>query len=115
MCLVYNALAYANANTVGGMENFSKFLTRFDADFNKLGLNVDQAAVAIAGATHKFGGGRAALSGMSSALKECNGDLGQLEQALGLEAGALRNASNLTGQYNGQLDQMAAKKVSIRH
>ena len=106
----YNALAYANANTVGGMENFSKFLTRFDADFNKLGLNVDQAAVAIAGATHKFGGGRAALSGMSSALKECNGDLGQLEQALGLEAGALRNASNLTGQYNGQLDQMAAKE-----
>lgn len=106
----YNALAYANANTVGGMENFSKFLTRFDADFNKLGLNVDQAAVAIAGATHKFGGGRAALSGMSSALKECNGDLGQLEQALGLEAGALQNASNLTGKYNGQLDQMAAKE-----
>ena len=106
----FNALAYANANTVGGMENFSKFLTRFDADFNKLGLNVDQAAVAIAGATHKFGGGRAALSGMSSALKECNGDLGQLEQALGLEAGALQNASNITGQYNGQLDQMAAKE-----
>lgn len=107
----YNALAYANANTVGGMENFSKFLTRFDADFNQLGLNVDQAAVAIAGATHKFGGGRAALSGMSSALKECNGDLGQLEQALGLEAGALQNASNLTGKYNGQLDQMAAKEA----
>lgn len=106
----FNALAYANANTVGGMENFSKFLTRFDADFNKLGLNVDQAAVAIAGATHKFGGGRAALSGMSSALKECNGDLGKLEQALGLEAGALSNASNLTGQYNGQLEQMAAKE-----
>ena len=107
----FNALAYANANTVGGMENFSKFLTRFDADFNKLGLNVDQAAVAIAGATHKFGGGRAALSGMSSALKECNGDLGKLEQALGLEAGALSNASNLTGQYNGQLEQMAAKEA----
>ena len=106
----FNALAYANANTVGGMENFSKFLTRFDADFNKLGLNVDQAAVAIAGATHKFGGGRAALTGMSSALKECNGDLGKLEQALGLEAGALQNASNLTGQYNGQLEQMAAKE-----
>lgn len=107
----FNALAYANANTVGGMENFSKFLTRFDADFNKLGLNVDQAAVAIAGATHKFGGGRAALSGMSSALKECNGDLGKLEQALGLEAGALSNASNLTGQYNGKLDEMAAKEA----
>ena len=106
----FNALAYANANTVGGMENFSKFLTRFDADFNQLGLNVDQAAVAIAGATHKFGGGRAALSGMSSALKECNGDLGQLEQALGLEAGALQNASNITAKYNGQLDQMAAKE-----
>lgn len=107
----FNALAYANANTVGGMDNFSKFLTRFDSQFHELGLNVDQAAVAIAGATHKFGGGRAALSGMSEALKNCNGDLSVLEQELGLEAGALTNASQLTGQYNGQLDAMADKEA----
>jgi hypothetical protein len=107
----FNALAYANANTVGGMENFSKFLTRFDSQFNELGLNVDQAAVAIAGATHKFGGGRAALTGMSEALKNCNGDLSLLEQELGLEAGALSNASQLTGQYAGQLDAMADKEA----
>ena len=107
----FNALAYANANTVGGMENFSKFLTRFDSQFHELGLNVDQAAVAIAGATHKFGGGRAALTGMSDALKNCNGDLSLLEQELGLEAGALSNASQLTGQYAGQLDAMADKEA----
>ena len=106
----YNALAYANANTVGGMENFSKFLTRYDSQFHELGMNVDQAAVAIAAATHKFGGGRAALTGMSEALKNANGDLSVLEQELGLEAGALTNASQKTAQYSGQLEQMAAKE-----
>lgn len=106
----FNALAYANANTVGGMENFSKFLTRYDSQFHELGMNVDQAAVAIAAATHKFGGGRAALTGMSEALKNANGDLSVLEQELGLTAGSLTNASQLTGQYEGQLDAMADKE-----
>ena len=106
----FNALAYANANTVGGMENFSKFLTRYDSQFHELGMNVDQAAVAIAAATHKFGGGRAALTGMSEALKNANGDLSVLEQELGLTAGSLSNASQLTGQYEGQLDAMADKE-----
>ena len=106
----FNALAYANANTVGGMENFSKFLTRYDSQFHELGMNVDQAAVAIAAATHKFGGGRAALTGMSEALKNANGDLSVLEQELGLTAGSLSNASQLTGQYAGQLDAMADKE-----
>lgn len=107
----FNALAYANANTVGGMENFSKFLTRYDSQFHELGMNVDQAAVAIAAATHKFGGGRAALTGMSTALKNANGDLSVLEQELGLASGSLTNASQLTGQYAGQLDAMADKEA----
>lgn len=107
----FNALAYANANTVGGMDNYFTFLRRYDSQFKELGLSVDQASVLIAGATQKFGGGRAALSGLSSILKESNGDLAVMEQQLGLTAGSLSNATQLTGQYNGQLEQMAAQEA----
>ena len=103
----FNALAYANANTVGGMQNYYTFLRRYDSQFKELGLNVDQASVLIAGATQKFGGGRAALSGLSRILKESNGDLSVMEQELGLTSGSLSNASQLTGQYTGQLEKMA--------
>jgi hypothetical protein len=92
----FNALAYANANTIGGMGQFQTMLQRFNVDMRDSGLNIDQAAVAIAAATHKFGGGRAAMTNFSQALKNANGDLSVLEQELGLEAGALSNASNAT-------------------
>jgi hypothetical protein len=107
----FNALAYANANTVGGMENYYTFLKKYDAQFNELGYNVDQASVIIAAATQKFGGGRAALSGLSTALKDANGDTRALEEALGLQAGAISNASALTGQYEGQLQQLADEEA----
>lgn len=103
----FNALAYANANTVGGMDNYFSFLQRYDAQFKELGFDVDQASIIIAGATQKFGGGRAALSGLSTALKECGGDTKALEEALGLEAGSLEHASEMTGKYTGELDKMA--------
>lgn len=107
----FNALAYANANTVGGMDNYYNFLRKYDAQFKELGFNVDQASIIIAGATQKFGGGRAALSGLNEALKESNGDTRALEQALGLQAGALDNASQITGQYEGQLQQLADEEA----
>jgi len=107
----FNALAYANANTVGGMENFYSFVKKFDADFNQLGFDVDQTAVIIAQATHKFGAGRAAYKGLSDALKEADGDTRKLEEALGLEAGALDNASQLTGEYEGQLEELASEEA----
>ena len=107
----FNALAYANANTVGGMNNYFTFLQKYDAQFKELGLNVDQASVIIAAATQKFGGGRAALTGLNEALKESNGDTRALEEALGLEAGSLENATALTGQYEGQLQTLANEEA----
>ena len=107
----FNALAYANANTVGGMQNYYNFLRKFDAQFNQLGLDVDQASVIIAAATHKFGGGKAAFSGLSDALKECDGDTRKLEEALGMQAGTLDHASEVTGQYEGQLQQLADEEA----
>ena len=107
----FNALAYANSNTVGGMENYYNFLRRYDSQFNELGLNVDQASIIIAGATQKFGGGRAALTGLSDALKTADGDTRKLEEALGLQAGSLDNASQITGEYEGQLQQLANEEA----
>ena len=107
----FNALAYANANTVGGMENYYTFLRKYDAEFKELGFNVDQASVIIAAATQKFGGGKAALSGLNEALKESNGDTRKLEEALGMQAGSIENASQLTGEYAGQLDQLAGEEA----
>lgn len=107
----FNALAYANANTVGGMDNYYTFLRKYDAQFKELGFNVDQASVIIAGATQKFGGGKAALSGLNEALKESNGDTRALEQALGLQAGSIQNASQLTGEYEGQLQALADEEA----
>ena len=107
----FNALAYANANTVGGMDNYYTFLKRYDAQFSELGYNVDQASIIIAGATQKYGGGRAALTGLSDALKEADGDSRKLEEALGLQAGSLDNASQITGEYEGQLQQLADEEM----
>lgn len=107
----FNALAYANANTVGGMENYYTFLRKYDSQFKELGFNVDQASVIIAAATQKFGGGRAALSGLSKALEESAGDSRKLEEALGMQAGSIDNATALTGQYEGQLAQLASEEA----
>ncbi len=107
----FNALAYANANTKGGMENFYSFLRKYDAQFNELGYDIDQSAIIISAATQKYGGGRAALSGLSDALKEADGDTRKLEEALGLQAGTLDNASSVTGEYEGQLMELANQEA----
>ena len=107
----FNALAYANANTVGGMNNYYNFLRKYDAEFKDLGLNVDQASIIIAAATQKFGGGKAALTGLSNILKTTNGDLGAMEKELGLASGSLSNASEITGQYEGQLQSLASEEA----
>lgn len=103
----FNALAYANANTKGDMENFYTFLRKYDSELSSMGYNVDQASVMIVAATQKFGGGKAALSGLSQALKDSGGDARKLEEALDMESGALDRASQITGDYEGQLQQLA--------
>ncbi len=107
----FNALAYANANTVGGMDNYYNFLKKYDAQFKDLGYDVDQSSIIIAAATQKYGGGRAALSGLSEALEQADGDTRKLEEALGIQAGTLDNASAVTGQYEGQLQELANEEA----
>ena len=107
----FNALAYANENTKGGMENFYTFLRKYDAELHDLGYNVDQSAIIISAATQKFGGGRAALTGLSNALKDAGGDANALEAALGLQTGALAHASEETATYEGQLQNLADEEM----
>ena len=107
----FNALAYANSNTVGGMQNYFSFLRKYDAQFKELGFDVDQSSIIIAAATQKYGGGRAALSGLSTALEEADGDTRKLEESLGIQAGTLDHASEVTGQYEGQLQQLADEEA----
>ena len=107
----FNALAYANANTVGGMDNYYNFLRKYDAQFKELGYDVDQSSIIIAAATQKYGGGRAALSGLSEALEQADGDTRKLEEALGIQAGTLDHASDVTGQYEGQLQELANEEA----
>lgn len=101
----YNAIAYAQGNVVGGFSTYIQWMMKYDSTFKEMGLNIDQTAVLIAGATKKFGGGRAAYTGLNKAIKESNGDLSVLESKLGLTAGSLDNATQSTAEYSGKLEK----------
>ena len=107
----FNALAYANENTKGGMQNYFSFLRKYDSELSQLGYDVDQTSIIISAATQKYGGGRAALSGLSEALKDAGSDTSALEQALDLKAGALDHAAQETGTYEGQLQSLANEEM----
>ena len=107
----YGALAYAQSNVAGGVDQFSTTLQRLAPMFGEYGLNVDQAAVITAAASQKWGTGRRAMRNLSDALKTANGDTKALEQALGLQSGALDSASQITSQYSGQVQQLANEEM----
>lgn len=96
----YGAVGYAQSNVMGGLPEYIRFMQRFDSKFADMGLNIDQSAVLITAAQKKFGGGRAALSGLSKALSESGGDVRKLEQDLGMMPGTLDNASQETAKYS---------------
>lgn len=101
----FNAVAYANANIVGGFDTYVAWMQKYDSTFKEMGLNIDQTAVIVAAATKKFGGGRAAYQGLNEAIKESNGDLTVLEQKLGMQPGALSRASEETAKYGGKIER----------
>ena len=107
----FNALAYAQSNVAGGVSQFQTVLQRLGPSFSEYGYNVDQAAVITAAASQKWGTGRKAMSELSSALKDANGDTRALEQSLGLQPGALSNATAATKEYEGQLQKLADEEA----
>lgn len=108
----FNAIAYAEANVGGGAETLQQVLRRQAGTLNEYGMDIDATVLALSSLQRETG-----LTGMKlgsefgSRLKECNGDLRALEQSLGLQAGALSNASQVTGEYAGQLQSLADEEA----
>ena len=103
----FNALYYAQTHVNGGVDTLNTALGRNASKFTDLGLNIDQVALIMDKASHKWTTARTLNTGLSQALKNCNGDLGALEQELGLASGSLQHASEITGQYDGKLQELA--------
>ena len=108
----FNAIAYAEANVGGGAETLQQVLRRQAGTLNEYGMGVDATVVALSSLQRETG-----LTGMKlgsefgKRLKECNGDLGELEKSLGLQEGALQNAGDATAQYEGQLQSLADEEA----
>ena len=108
----FNAIAYAEANVYDGTNTLSQVLKTQAGTINEYGLNVDQLAVVLGTLQSQTGlTGRKLSSELGSRLKDCNGDIGALEQSLGLANGTLQNASDLTGQYSGALQNLADEEM----
>ena len=107
----FNAVAYAQSNSVGGAADMGQILKMQAGTLNEYHVGVDAATVAISDLSHKYGSARKAGAALSSALKDNNGDLKAVEQQLGLNDGALTNASDITGQYQGKLMELANQEA----
>ena len=108
----FNAIAYAEANVYDGTNTLASTLRTQAGNLNEYGLSVDQVVVVLGALQSQTGlTGRKLSSELGSRLKECNGDIGALEQSLGLANGTLANASDLTGQYAGQIQALADEEA----
>ena len=108
----FNAIAYAQSNVFDGANTLSQVLRTQAGTINEYGLNVDQLVVVLSSLQSQTGlTGRKLSSELANRLKECNGDVNALEQSLGLQNGTLSNASALTGQYDGKLQQLADEEA----
>lgn len=107
----FNAIAYAQANVNGGADTLTQVLKTQAATINEYGLNVDQLVLIMQKLSERGVQGRKMGSELSKVLKECNGDTQALEQSLGLQTGALGNASAATGNYTGQLQKLADEEA----
>ena len=103
----FNAIAYAQANVNGGAQTLSQVFKRQASTINEYGLTVDQTVLIMQKLSEQGVQGMKMGSALSSVLKENNGDLSAIEQSLGMQPGALANASSATGQYEGQLQTLA--------
>lgn len=107
----FNAIAYAQANVTGGTDTLSVLLKTQAGTLNEYGWNVDQVVVAMGRLSEMGYSQRKIGSELSSILKENNGDIRGVERALGLQAGALSNASQYTQQYEGRLESLANEEM----
>ena len=85
----FNAVAYAQANSIGGAKDMANILKMQAGTLNEYHVGVDAATVAISDLSQKYGSARKAGAALSKSLKDNDGDLKAVEQSLGLQPGAL--------------------------
>lgn len=107
----FNALAYSQSNVSGGVKTYSMVLQRQGALLSEYGYSADQVAVMLGQLSAKGLSQRQITSQLSQAMKEADGDSRKLEEALGLQAGSLDNASTTTSKYEGELMNLANEEM----
>ena len=106
----FNAIAYAQANVNGGAETLQTVFKRQAGTLNEYGVSIDQAVVMMQALSQQGVQGMKMGSALSTVLKDNAGDMSAIEQELGLTAGTLTNASAITGEYTGKLEDLAAEE-----
>lgn len=107
----FNAISFAQANVNGGAETLSQVFKRQASTINEYGLSVDQTVLIMQKLSEQGVQGMKMGSELSKVLKDNNGDISAVEKALGMQSGALANANQVTGQYQGQLQQLADEEA----
>lgn len=107
----FNALAFAHSNVNGGVETLSRSLKRQASTIKEYGMNVDQVVLIMQKLSQHGVSDTQMGKELSKVLKDNNGDLRAIEQQLGMTSGALDNASQTTGQFEGKLQELADQEA----
>lgn len=107
----FNAIAYAQDNVTGGAGTMANAFKRQAATINEYGLSVDQVVLIMEQLSRQGVSQQKIGMELGSVLKENNGDIRAIEESLGMQAGALDNATDATGAYEGQLQQLANEEA----
>ena len=107
----FNAVAYAEANVNGGAETMGRVFKRQASTINEYGLTADQVVLIMQKLSEQGVSNTKMGTELSAVLKDNNGDLQAIEQSLGMQSGALENATAVTGQYEGQIMSLADEEM----
>ena len=107
----FNAVAYAEANVNGGAETMGRVFKRQASTINEYGLSADQVVLIMQKLSEQGVSNTKMGTELSKVLKDNNGDLQAIEQSLGMQSGALENATDATGKYEGQVMSLANEEM----
>lgn len=107
----FNAVAFAEANVNGGAETMGRVFKRQASTINEYGLTADQVVLIMQKLSEQGVSNTKMGTELSAVLKDNNGDLQAIEQSLGMQSGALENATKTTSQYEGQIMSLANQEA----
>lgn len=107
----FNAVAFAEANVNGGAETMGRVFKRQASTINEYGLTADQVVLIMQKLSEQGVSNTKMGTELSAVLKDNNGDLQAIEQSLGMQSGALENATATTSKYEGQIMSLANEEM----